>query len=535
MSALNRLLKFITSLFSDKGLTKKAYLNAMASMLEYAAQLLVGFFITPIMVSGLGEYFFGMWQILNRLVGSITPASGRPTHALKWTLANQQSSTDYEQKRRYVGSTLVIWAIFLPVLTGIGAVVTWFVPSWVNVAATDVEVVWIVRVVSALLVMGMVVDTLTAVPQAVLQGENLGYKRMGMSATLVLVGGGLTWLALYLNLGIVGVAASGIVLSVITGLFFLGVVKNYAPWFGLARPKSEDLRKMLGRSWWFQGWNLVTSFIIATDVVVLGLFNSVASVTNYTLTKYVPEMLISIVAIVVFGITPGLGGIIGAGNYERAIRLRSEIMSLVWWIVTAVGTTTLLWNKIFLGLWVGPDHYAGSLPQFLIVIGVMQLVFIRSDANIIDLTLRLSQKVLLGLVSVGASVVFASLAVGYYKSGIVGLCLGIMAGRLIISVGYPLLISRFLGIDLFSQLRGMVRPVLVTLLFFFCAAALDNFIPAAVWSGATGWIVFFLSAGLTGLLMLLLSFYAGLSGSQRKSIIKRTRMLLSSADDSQPE
>src|SRR5690349_3044601 len=104
-----RPLAFISAVFSDKTLTQKAYLNALASMLEYATSLLVGFFLTPFMVTGLGDYSFGLWQILNRLVGYLTPASGRPTYALKWTLANQQASEDYEAKRRYVGSTLIIW------------------------------------------------------------------------------------------------------------------------------------------------------------------------------------------------------------------------------------------------------------------------------------------------------------------------------------------------------------------------------------------------------------------------------------------
>ena len=31
--------------------------------------------MTPLMVAGLGNYLFGMWQVLNRLVGYITPAS----------------------------------------------------------------------------------------------------------------------------------------------------------------------------------------------------------------------------------------------------------------------------------------------------------------------------------------------------------------------------------------------------------------------------------------------------------------------------
>src|SRR5689334_14534646 len=167
MITVNRSLKYFSGLFSDKSLTKKAYLNALTVMLDYAASLIVGFLVTPLMVVGLGNYFFGMWQVLNRLMGYITPASGRPGFALKATLANQQASSDYDLKRRYVGSTLVIWLLFLPVLIGIGGIVSWFVPYWVH---APMAYVWVVRAVAGLLVANMIVDTLSSVPQVTLQG-----------------------------------------------------------------------------------------------------------------------------------------------------------------------------------------------------------------------------------------------------------------------------------------------------------------------------------------------------------------------------
>jgi O-antigen/teichoic acid export membrane protein len=532
LSSVARDLKSFSKLLSDDSLTKKASLNAAASVLDYATRLLVSFFLTPLMVVGLGDYFFGLWQILNRLIGYITPASGRPTYALKWALANQQASTDFDQKRRYVGSTLVIWACFLPLLIGLGGVVSWFVPYWVHAPA---EYVWIVRVASGLLVANMIADTLASVPQAVLQGENLGYKRMGMSAILVVVGGGFTWLALYLEAGIVGVAVSVVAATSLTGLFFVWVVRRYAPWFGVVKPRRADIRQMLGLSWWFMAWNLVTSLLLASDVVVLGLLGSVESVTDYTLTKYVPEMLIGVLVIIVFGITPGLGGIVGTKNYERAVRLRGEILSLIWLAVTALGTGILLWNEVFMGLWVGTRHYSGSLPNLLIVVGAVQLVYIRSDGNIIDLTLRLSQKVLLGFLSVTLSIVAASVAVGYLKLGIPGLCLGIMAGRLILSVGYPALISRFLGVPLSSQLKGTLRPALVTILLFSLAFGLDSLLAVPAWSGVGGWIGLFISAGATGILLLFLSFYAGLSSEQRRTIMQRVRAVLTIPGSSQQD
>jgi len=518
ISSRTRPLEFVSGLLSDRTLTKKAYLNTLASMLEYATSLLVGFFLTPFMVKGLGDYSFGLWQVLSRLIGYLTPASGRPTHALKWTLANQQASSDYAQKCRYVGSALIVWALFLPVVLGLGGVVSWFVPDWIKAPS---EFVWTVRIVSLVLVIDILVSALSSVPQGVLQGENLGYKRMGLTAGLVLFGGGMTWFAIYLNTGIVGVSVSVLVKTVLLGIILFLIVRRYVPWFGIAKPFVADMRIMLGRSGWFLGWNLVTSLLIASDVVVLGFFNSIASVTNYSLTKYVPEMMMSIIANIIFAIMPGMGGIIGSGDLKRAVRLRGEMMLFIWLVVTTMGASVLLLNRSFLELWVGAGRFSGPLPHLLIVAGVIQLVFIRSDANIIDLTLNLSQKVLLGLLSVTISIVAASVLVGYFNMGIVGLCLGIMSGRLILSAGYPLLISHFLKIPLQGQMKSMVRPMMVTIFLFGGAIVVEDLLTTIAWPGVQSWMGFFLTAILAGIAIIILSFFAGLTANQRGSIMQR--------------
>jgi hypothetical protein len=67
-------------------LTQKASLNAVSSALDYVTRILVGLVLTPLLVTGLGGYYYGMWQIAMRTIGYLNPASGRPTEALKWTL-----------------------------------------------------------------------------------------------------------------------------------------------------------------------------------------------------------------------------------------------------------------------------------------------------------------------------------------------------------------------------------------------------------------------------------------------------------------
>jgi len=523
---LTQRLRSLSRLLSDENLTKKAYMNAIAATLDYGARLVTGFLVTPFLVSGLGDSLYGVWRTLTNLTGYISAASGRPTQALKWTIAHVQSSADYEEKRRHVASALIVWVLFFPLLGTLSGIVVWFVPFWIK--DLPAEYYLIVRAAAGLLMADMIVTTLTILPQSVLEGENLGYKRMGLSATLVFVGSGLAILALYLNTGLVGVCVAELTTTLLTGLFFLYVVRSYVPWFGVARPSWPMVRQFFGLSGWFLVWRLVTQLMTASDLIILSMLGSAKLVTTYALTKYAPESLIDVVAIVVFGSAPGLGGIIGSGDLKKASRVRGEIMLLSWLVTVIIGTTILLWNRAFIQLWVGPERYAGPVQNFWILVLITQFVLIRNDASIIDLTLVLSRKVLLGLFSAVLSVVIAALLVGYFKAGILGLILGLIAGRSILSLAYPLLIGRFLGVSLFSQFRGTLRPIGTTLVLFFLATRLDGFLNSGASFDAT-WIgLFFLVVATVGAVSLL-AFFLGLNHDQRQRILERVRLVISTA------
>jgi len=515
---------FFSKLFSDDNLTKKAYMNALAATLDYGARLITGFIVTPFLVSGLGDTLYGVWRTLGNLTGYISAASGRPSQALKFTTAKQQSSTDYEEKRRNVTSALIVWVFFLPLLAVLGGVVVWFAPIWIK--DLPLRLYRIVRGAAGLLVIDMIATTLTVLPQSVLEGENLGYKRMGLSATLVFVGAGSAMLALYLNTGLIGVSVAELSTTLLTGLFFLWVVRNYVPWFGIAKPSKHMVRQFFGLSGWFLIWRLVTQLKTASDLIILGTFASVHLVTIYSLTKYAPETLINIVAIVVFGSSPGLGGIIGSGDLKKAARVRSEIMLLTWLVTVIVGSTILLWNRSFIRLWVGPERYAGSTENLLILLLITQFVLIRNDANIIDLTLDLSRKVLLGLLSAVLSVGTAALLVGYFNAGIMGVILGLMAGRSILSVAYPFLIGKFFSISFISQVKGALRPALVTVLFFYVATQFERFLNTSI-SFEASWVGLFFLVLITAGAVSLLAIFLGLSRDQQARIFQRVRLVIS--------
>jgi O-antigen/teichoic acid export membrane protein len=509
--------KTFSNLFSDKTLTKKASLNAFASVLDYGTRWLVTFTINPLLVTGLGDFGYGAWQVLSRLIGYISPAGGRPTQALKWTIASQQASTDYEEKRRQVGSAISVWIVFLPLLLFLGALLAWYVPIWLE---APLELYSGLRWATVVLVGNLIFTNLAEIPQSVLRGENLGYKRMGLTTLFILLGGGLVALALFLDTGIVGVATANLVVTACTGVLFFNIVRSTVAWFGIAKPVFDGIRKFLGLSGWFLAWNLVLQLFKAGDVIILGIFDSAELVSRYSLTRYIPETIIGVIAIIVFGITPGLGGILGSGDLKKAAQVRSEIMTITWFIVTVFGSTMLLWNRSFVELWVGGEYYAGSISNLLIILMVSQFVFIRNDANIIDLTLDLRKKVWMGIVSAGLSAGLSVVLVGTLKMGIVGLTMGFICGQLIVSIGYPLLVGCFLQVSPSSQLKGAIRPAIMTGLSFASVSILGNSI------AVNSWLSLILQAGVTTLLLSLIIFYVGMPREQRNNLLRRARKVL---------
>ncbi len=510
----SRVGRVVARVMSDGSLTKKASLNAVASTAEQAARIVAGLVITPFLVTGLGAATYGMWQVLQRLIGHASPASGRPGEALKWTIAHDKASTDYEQKRRQVGNAVAVWVLFLPILIAIGGTLAWFSPNWIHTSADSFGSV---RLAGSILVLDAVLFALFYLPQSVLQGENLGYKRLGLTVILVFVSKALFVVAVYVKWGIVGMAIADATGTFLWGVMYVYIARTRVPWFGIARPSVAEVRGFIRLSWWFLVWNLVMTMMLASDVVVLGIVGSPTLVTKYTLARYLPQAITVAVGTIIFAIMPGLGGLVGAGEYRRAGRIRAETMAMVWVFTVVAGATVLLWVESFLRLWVGERYYPGATAMLMIMLMVLQFALIRTDANIIDLTLNLRRKVLLGTASAALSVGLAWFFLSVLDMGIVGLAIGFIIGRAMQSIAYPLMIGRVLGTPPLAQVRAIVRPGLATAGLFVGASVLSTVIHAGTWGSLV-----VVGTG-TACIVTLAAMYLGLSPGPRALVWKRLR------------
>jgi O-antigen/teichoic acid export membrane protein len=296
-------------------------------------------------------------------------------------------------------------------------------------------------------------------------------------------------------------------------LCFLFLAQRQISWFGIERPHRPEVQSLLHMSLWIAAGDAVAKLLLASDVLVLGLVLSAGSVTTYVLTGYAALLSVNLHSLVADSVIPGLAGIIGQRNYGRAVLLRRELLALTAIFMTAAGTAILMWNQSFVHLWVGGDNYAGSWTNLLLVLVAVQTSFIRCDSYILDAALQPGRRVQVSAVAAVVALALSLLLTRY--GGMIGLCIGVLAGRSIQSFWYPGLVRRSLT---GSSDRWLLRPLSTMALLFAAAACLGSRVQVDHW---TAWAVgVLLSVVLPSVILLHWGLPADLRGAMQVRVVE---------------
>ena len=264
---------------------------------------------------------------------------------------------------------------------------------------------------------------------------------------------------------------------------------------------------------WYSVWDFIDKLLISSDVIVLGILMHSSVVTNYVLTGYMAQSLTTVVVIMIGAAAPGLGGLIGEKKYNKVTELRKEMMWISNLAGGILGSLILIWNKSFITIWVGNEHYAGFWVNCLLVVAAVQLLFIRNEAYLIDLSLNVRRKAILGLIAALVSIGASILLIQYL--GIVGLCVAIVIGRLLLNIAYPYISGKFLGLPLSEQFKPMLRPWMALASLFLLSTYVGRY------ELAKNWVELIVYAGASIPIVFTVMFFGGFSSDQRVKLARR--------------
>jgi O-antigen/teichoic acid export membrane protein len=491
-------------------LTYRAGLTFMSSLLQQAAQFVVGFIVTPIVIRGLGTEIYGAWMMIKQSAGYAAQADMRPMGTLKFTLGLSQHENDVQQKRRQIGAAILIWGFTLPIILVLGGILVWAAPTFIDVAD---EYKIVVRVAMALVVIQIALERILTLPDNVLRGMNLHYKAMGVSAALVLLGGGFAAVAIWMEWGLPGVASAGILSSAIIGVFRFVIVKRSLPWFGVERPKRKELYSF-GK---LSGWLMLSGFAFilfsTSDLLLLGIVSGPAVVAIYSTTGALIRMFVGPVVKLLGSGGPGIVGLCGKKDWNRVAQIRKEMYIIGVTLITVISASIIPLNRAFLNLWIGEGFYAGHLTNLLLVMLGFTMIFIRIEGVFIDAMLMFRKKTIAmlisGLISATVGVLLSA------QIGMTGMALGMMCGNIIMLTYLQNLMRNRLRYKEAEGASVVVRPLILSSLIIAAAYSITNIINPITWLSLIFCFVVF------GVIALLLMWFIGLNETYKNVLILR--------------
>lgn len=491
-----------------KSLTTKALLAGLSSFLMFVVQLIAGFFITPLIIKGLGKELYGTWAIIGQTVGYVALANLRVTSVIKYTLATEQHTDDGLLKRQQVGASLIALSRVIPIISIIGILVIWIAPT---VIKTDPAYANQVRWAVGIGIAGIVLDSLFSIPANILRGLNLEYKFIGLDAIVLVLSNVLSLLVVSFKMGLAGLAIVSEISTLITGIVEYFIARKNVAWLGIARPSQEMLQLLWHRALWAFLASLGYVMQNTSDLLIVGIISGPAVAAIYGTTGLVLRLAIEPLFSVISAAYPGIAGLCGKKEWNRVEKARNEIHLMAFFILTILGSGILVLNQAFMSFWLGSTYYAGPTVNLLMVLLAMQSIPLRSDTMLMDGMLKFKARALSTIItSIFGILTAATLGTRY---GLEGVALGLFLGRIIAIVTYQHIIEQASGIELISYLRWMGRPFFVGICLLFISYFVSITIPNI--------IVFFVTGIAVTLFSSLIMWYWGLNKVQRSDLLQR--------------
>ena len=489
----------------ESNLINKAKLNALSGYINYGITCALGFFIQPHLIRFLGDSSFGILKQIQKLMDFASVADGRAGQALKWIIANKSNST-VEEKQQAVGSSLKIWTYFLPLLIFAIVIIVHILPF--SIHNIDVNSYYMVRIAGFILGINMVLNPLFQIPDAILVGVNETHKATFSKTFWHIISTFLMIYVAYLGYGIVGITLVTLGISFLNGITIFIICKHSIKWFGIKRPDKKQVSSFFNFSFWVLIWTFVIRLFLVQETLLIGWLIGAEEITHYTVTAYLYVTALSIGLMTTSAAMPGLGNMYGKKDFSACKKIVKSVREINLFIISVFACVILLLNKNFVALWMGESYYMGDWVNLLIIILMIQLMLIRNEGQIQDISLIIRDKVLYGFL---AAVLGLILGIILYKftNQIETIFTGLIAGRIFTSFKFSNLVNKIFNV------KNEYNKMYIMGSFLVICCIIRKYIPFM-----TNWITFIIMAVLLAIIVLVVNFMLLLSKHTKKTILR---------------
>ncbi len=351
---------------------QRVLINAVSNGLGFAATVVVVFFVSPILVHGLGDERYGIWQLVNSVLAYMTIADLGIGAAVLRFVARFDGLKEEENVNRIFSCSMVAFACIGMVLLVITLVLAlgWGCPLGVRPEiARDTR--WLLALLGANLAFGLPLGLYRSLLQGLGRYPTINAVKVSgmlvrstLCVAVVLTGG-----------GILGIGIAVTICDLGANLTYAFLAHRSVPSlkFSLEYVDWETIRTIRGYSAGVFTSLTAGRIAMASEVVVVGVFLGPAYVTYYSIAARLPRFGGDGIRTMLSVLTPSFSRLHAQGKVDQTRDLFIDVSRNVLFLACPVTLGVFLFGRSFLGLWMGAKYAEAGFATLLVLIAPLPL------------------------------------------------------------------------------------------------------------------------------------------------------------------
>jgi O-antigen/teichoic acid export membrane protein/glycosyltransferase involved in cell wall biosynthesis len=501
--------------------------NVAANWLGFAVQVVVAFFMSPILVHGLGTSRYGIWSLVESVLAYLMLFDLGVAAAVVRYVARFEATQDLDSLNRVFSTSLAIFAAAGVVAMMAALALAGSFTALVKIPAEFVDEG---RLMLVLLGFNLAIGLPLNVFPCLLDGLGRFPAKTTIRTILLVVRSILFLVVLGRKGGLVPLAWAITGCNVVEHLALAAAAWWYLPGLRFSLSLIDKATFQTIRSYSLQALLVMVAGRVSfqTDAIVIGAFLAPDYITYFAVAGRLVEYAKNALRAATTVLTPAVSAMEAKGDNESIRLVLINSTRYVLWFILPIQAGLHLLGKPFLALWMGPDYVGWSFPTLAILALPLSLLISQSVSG--RVLYGLGQLRWFTIVMIGEAFTNLLLSLMLVNSlGIEGVAWGTTIPSLVVNLMVAVHVCRLLGVRFGEYIR---RSFLAPLAGAGLLAAgwfwLVEWMPPTTW----GSLVLVTAPGLAG--YSLLAILVELGPPKRSKISEHRRFQSRKAQGLQP-
>jgi O-antigen/teichoic acid export membrane protein len=347
-------------------LAKKTIKNSAYGLIEYIWPIILAFFLTPLIIRGLGIELYGIYILSTLFIGFLTFLDLGMTAASLKEISFFYGQKKYNEINNIFGATLAAY-LFIGIAGSI--IVVLITEPLIEILKISAENIKIARFafyfMAILFPINVMVGAISIIPKAI-QRYDISTK---ISLFITTSHATLLFFIFKLGFGLKEVLIMGAITNLIAGIFYFIFSRRNIKGLKINFNYDKDLIKRMFK---FGGYasitNLSGTILFHLDKIIIGAILGVASVSYYSVPSNLSQKIHGGVTALTNIIFPLSSELKGKGQNDKIVSMYFRSFRLIIMLTTAGVTSVLIFHKEFISYWLGHDFASKSSFIFFILL-----------------------------------------------------------------------------------------------------------------------------------------------------------------------